>query len=50
MILFCLLHVRIVKKKDTSRQQSGKGAARKKIPSPKTEAGKNKTNNKVLRP
>ena len=32
----------------TSRQRSGKGAIRKKIPTPKTEVGKNQTNNQVL--
>ena len=30
--------------KGTSRQRPGKGAIRKKIPSPKTEVGKNQTN------
>ena len=37
-------------KKGTSRQRSGKGAIRKKIPTPKTEVGKNQTNNQVLIP
>ena len=32
----------------TSRQRSGKGAIRKKIPTPKTEAGKNQTINQYL--
>ena len=38
--------------KGTSRQRSGKGAIRKKIPTPKTAAGKKnkQTNNKVLIP
>ena len=36
--------------KGTSRQRSGKGAFRKIFPTPKIEAGKNQTNNKVLRP
>ena len=39
----------IYSKKGTSRQRSGKGAIRKKIPTPKTEAGINQTKNKVLR-
>ena len=40
-----------MEKKGTSRQRSGKRAIRKKkIPTPKTEAGKNQTNNKVLIP
>ena len=36
--------------KGTSRQRSGKGAIRKKIPTPKTEVEKNQTNNQVLIP
>ena len=36
--------------KGTSRQRSGKGAIRKKIPTPKTEVGKNQTNSQVLIP
>ena len=36
--------------KGTSRQRSGKGAIRKKIPTPKTEVGKKQTSNQVLIP
>ena len=36
--------------KGTSRQRSGKSAIRKKIPTPKTEVGKNQTSNQVLIP
>ena len=36
--------------KGTSRQRSGKGAIRKKIPTPNTEVGRNQTNNHVLIP
>ena len=32
----------------TIKQRSGKGAIRKKIPTPKSEVGKNQTNNQVL--
>ena len=34
----------------TNRQRSGKGTIKKKIPTPKTEVGKNQTNNQVLIP
>ena len=37
-----------LKEKGTSMQRSGKGAIRKKIPTPKTEAGKKQTNNQAL--
>ena len=38
-------------KKGTSRQRSGKGTIRKKIPTPKNRGGKkNQTNNQVLIP
>ena len=36
--------------KGTSRQRSGKGAIRKKIPIPKSEVGQNQTNNQALLP
>ena len=44
-----IMHAKKIRQKGTSRQRSGKGA-RKKIPTPKTEVGKNQTNNPVLIP
>ena len=50
-VTFDVENVRIINLcKGTSRQRSGKGAIRKKIPTPKTEVGKNQTNNQALIP
>ena len=45
-----ILHRTQCFKKSTSRQRSGKGTIRKRIPLQKPEVGKNQANNQVLIP